>query len=75
MCVCACIYIYIYIYEHIYILDLFLTNAELIGEVKIGGSLGCSDQVVVEFMVSRDICQAKSIVKTIKLRKATVALL
>jgi len=35
--------------------DLLLTSAEeLLGKVKSGGSLGCSDQVLVEFMISRD---------------------
>ncbi|KAF1446069.1 hypothetical protein FQV07_0012861, partial [Pygoscelis papua] len=34
------------------ILDLLVTNAsELIGNVKIGGSLGCSDHALVEFAV------------------------
>ncbi|KAF1446075.1 hypothetical protein FQV07_0012864, partial [Pygoscelis papua] len=34
------------------ILDLLVTNAsELIGDVKIGGSLGCSDHALVEFAV------------------------
>ncbi|KAK4810483.1 hypothetical protein QYF61_004263 [Mycteria americana] len=40
------------------LLDLLLTNAEeLLGEVKIGGSLGCSDHALVEFMILRDIGQ------------------
>ena len=38
------------------ILDLLVTNAsELIGGVKIGGSLGCSDHALVEFAVLRDM--------------------
>ncbi|KAK4806906.1 hypothetical protein QYF61_012627 [Mycteria americana] len=41
--------------------DLLATNAsELIGDVKIGGSLGCSDHAPVEFAVLRDMGQAKS---------------
>ncbi|GAB0186388.1 hypothetical protein GRJ2_001104100 [Grus japonensis] len=40
------------------ILDLLVTNAsELISDVKIGGSLGCSDHLLVEFAVLRDTDQ------------------
>ncbi|KAK4831255.1 hypothetical protein QYF61_016725 [Mycteria americana] len=43
------------------ILDLMVTNAsELISDVKIGGSLGCSDHALVEFTVLRDMGQGKS---------------
>ncbi|KAK4827189.1 hypothetical protein QYF61_015151 [Mycteria americana] len=42
------------------ILDLMVTNAsELISDVKIGGSLGCSDHALVEFTVLRDMGQGK----------------
>ncbi|KAK4819764.1 hypothetical protein QYF61_011364 [Mycteria americana] len=40
------------------ILDLMVTNAsELISDIKIGGSLGCSDHALVEFTVLRDMGQ------------------
>ncbi|PKU27193.1 nedd4-binding protein 2-like 2 [Limosa lapponica baueri] len=51
------------------ILDLMVTNAsELIGDVKIGGSLGCGDRALVEFTVLRDMGQANS--KFLNFRKA-----
>jgi len=41
-----------------------LTNAsELIGDVKTGGSLGCSDHALVEFRVLRDTGKVRSIVR------------
>ena len=53
------------------ILDQMVTNAsELIGHIKTGGSLGCSDHVLVEFAVLRDVGQAKSKVRTLNFRKA-----
>jgi len=53
------------------ILDLLVTNArEVIGDVKIGGSLSCSDHAVVMFAVLRDMGQAKSKVRTLNFRKA-----
>jgi len=53
------------------ILDLLVTNAsELITDIKIGASLGCSDQALVEFTVLRDMGQAKSKVRTLNFRKA-----
>ena len=53
------------------ILDLMVTDAsELIGDVKIGGSLGCSDDALVELAVVRDMAQAKSKVRTLNFRKA-----
>jgi len=37
-------------------LDLMLTNAEeVIKEAKIGGSLGCTDHVLVMFLILRNI--------------------
>jgi len=52
------------------ILDLLVTNvSELIGDLKTGGSLGCSDHALVQFMVLRDTGQAKSIVRTLNLGK------
>jgi len=38
-----------------------VTNAsELIGGIKTGGSLGCSDHALVEFTVLRDMGKARS---------------
>lgn len=52
------------------LLDLLVTNAEeLIGEVKTGGILFCSDHALVESMISRDIGQVNSIVKTLNIEK------
>ncbi|GAB0209193.1 hypothetical protein GRJ2_003385000 [Grus japonensis] len=57
------------------ILDLMVTNAsELMGEVKTGGSLGCSDHALVEFTVLRDMGQVKSKVRTLNFRKANFQL-
>jgi len=54
------------------ILDLMLTSAsELIGDVKTGGSLGCSDYALVELAVLRDTGKARSIVRTLNFRKTT----
>ncbi|OPJ69932.1 hypothetical protein AV530_015446 [Patagioenas fasciata monilis] len=53
------------------VMDLMATNAsELIGDVKIGGSLGCSDHTLMEFVVLRDVGQVKSKVRTLNFRKA-----
>ena len=47
-----------------------VTNAsELIGDIKIGGSLGCSDRALVTFAVLRGMGQAKSKVRTLNFRK------
>jgi len=57
------------------ILDLMLTNAsKLIGDVKTGGSLGCSDHALVEFAVLRDMGKARSVVRTLNFRKANFQL-
>lgn len=38
------------------LLDLLLTDAEeLIRQVKIGGSLGCSNHALVEFLILRNM--------------------
>ncbi|XP_065512984.1 long-chain fatty acid transport protein 6-like [Caloenas nicobarica] len=43
------------------ILNLMVTNAtELISDIRIGGSLGCSDHMLVEFPVLRDVEQVKN---------------
>jgi len=53
------------------ILDLLVTSArDLIGDVKIGGSLGCSDHALVELAVLRDLAQEKSKLRTLNSRKA-----
>ncbi|KAK4810175.1 hypothetical protein QYF61_010948 [Mycteria americana] len=42
------------------LLDLLVTNAsDLISDVKVGGSLGCSDHALVAFAVLRDMGQGK----------------
>jgi len=52
-----------------------VTNkTELISDVKIAGSLGCSDHALVELAVLRDMGQVKSKVKTLSFRKANVQL-
>jgi len=41
-------------------LELVLTNVEeTVTEVKIRGSLGCSDYALFEFVISRNVCLAK----------------
>lgn len=53
------------------ILDLMGISAdELILNVKIGGSLGCSDHALVKFAVLRDMGQAKNKVRPLNFRKA-----
>ena len=57
------------------ILDLLVTNtSELIGDTKIGGSLGCSDHALAEYTVLRHMGQAKSKVRTLNFRKANFQL-
>ena len=49
------------------LLDLLLTNAEeIIKDANVGGSLGCSDHALVEFVISRNIGLANSGVRTLK---------
>jgi len=53
------------------LLDLLVTNTgELIGDIKVGGSLGCSDHALVVFAVLRGMGQVKSKVRTLNFRKA-----
>ena len=41
-------------------LDLFLNNAnELIGDIRIGGCLGCSENAVMEFTLLRNMGQTE----------------
>ncbi|KAK4827894.1 hypothetical protein QYF61_022317 [Mycteria americana] len=57
------------------ILDLMVTNtSQLIGDIKTGGSLGCSDHALVEFAVLRDMGQAESKARTLNFRKANFQL-
>jgi len=52
------------------LLDLVLTDMEeIIKEVKIGDSLGCSDHALVEFMISRNVGLAKCGVRTPNFRR------
>lgn len=52
------------------LLDLMLTSADdLIKEVKIGCSLGCSDHAVVEFVILRSRGLAKIKVRMLKFRR------
>ena len=57
------------------LLDLVFTNVdELIKEVKTGGSLGCSDHALAEFVILRDMSLAKSKVRTLSFRRANLQL-
>ncbi|PKU46995.1 nedd4-binding protein 2-like 2 [Limosa lapponica baueri] len=52
------------------ILELLVTSAsELIGDITIGGSVGCSDHALVEFTVLRAMGKDKSKVRTPNFRK------
>ena len=42
------------------LMDLVPTNAEIIKGIKTGGSLGCSDHILVEFVISRNVGLAES---------------
>jgi len=57
------------------ILDLVVTNvSELVGDVKIGGILGCSDHALVELALLREMGITKSIVRTLNFRRANLQL-
>lgn len=54
------------------VLDLLLTNAfEMIGDIRYGGCLGCSDHAIVEFTISSlsNMRQTKSKIKMLNFRK------
>jgi len=52
-----------------------VTNAsELVGDVKIGGRLGCSDHALVELVLLREMGITKSIVRTLNFRRANFQL-
>ena len=56
-------------------LDLLLPNMrKLIGDIRIGGCLGCSHHAVVQFKLLRDIRQAKSKLGKLPFRKANFQL-
>jgi len=58
------------------LLDLVFTNAEeSIREVKIGGSLGCSDHALVEFVILKNVGLAKSRARALCFRRANFVLL
>ena len=58
------------------LLDLMLTNEEeSIRDVKIGGSLGCSDHALVEFVILKNAGLAKSKARTPCFRRAKFRLL
>ncbi|GAB0183659.1 nucleoside diphosphate kinase 6 [Grus japonensis] len=52
-------------------LDLVLTNKEgLVGNVKVKGSLGCSDHEMVEFKILRAVRRVHSKLTTLDFRRA-----
>ncbi|GAB0206807.1 hypothetical protein GRJ2_003146300 [Grus japonensis] len=56
-------------------LDLVLTNKEgLVGDVKLKGSLGCSDHKMVEFRILRAVRRACSKLTTLDFRRADFGL-
>ncbi|GAB0199287.1 mitochondrial enolase superfamily member 1 [Grus japonensis] len=56
-------------------LDLILTNKEgLVGDVKLKGSLGCSDHEMVEFRILRAARRARSKLTTLGFRRADFGL-
>ncbi|GAB0208404.1 hypothetical protein GRJ2_003306100 [Grus japonensis] len=58
------------------LLDLVLTNKEgLVGDVKVGGSLGCSDHEMVEFRILHGRSRAVSRITTLDFRRANFGLL
>ncbi|KAJ7415207.1 hypothetical protein BTVI_38929 [Pitangus sulphuratus] len=57
------------------LLNLVLTNAdELTKGVKVGGSLGCSDHALVEFVISRSVNLVRSKVKTLNFTRTNFQL-
>ncbi|GAB0209149.1 rapamycin-insensitive companion of mTOR-like [Grus japonensis] len=57
------------------LLDLVLTNKEgLVGDVKVGGSLGCSDHEMVEFRILRGRSRAISRITTLDFRRGNFGL-
>ena len=57
------------------LLDLMFTcMEEVIKEVKIGGSLDCSDHILDEFVISRNMGLAETRVRMLNFRRATFRL-
>ena len=57
------------------LLDLILTNKEgLVEDVRVGGSLGCSDHEMVEFRLLRGRSRATSRITTLDFRRANFGL-
>ncbi|GAB0208473.1 mitochondrial enolase superfamily member 1 [Grus japonensis] len=57
------------------LLDLVLTNKEgLVGDAKVGGSLGCSDHEMVEFRILHGRSRAISRITTLDFRRANFGL-
>ena len=56
-------------------LDLVLTNKEgLVGNVKLKGSLGCSDHKMAEFKILRAVRRVHSKLATLDFRRAAFGL-
>ena len=56
-------------------LDLMFTSVEeIVKNVKIGGSLGCSDHTLTEFVILRNAGLAKSGVRTLKFKRVNFRL-
>ena len=54
---------------------MLLTSAEeIIKDVNVGGSLGCSNHALVEFVILRDVDLAKGGVKTLNFGRANFKL-
>ncbi|PKU33295.1 rna-directed dna polymerase from mobile element jockey-like [Limosa lapponica baueri] len=57
------------------LLDLVLTNKEgLVEDIKVGGSLGCSDHEKTEFRIVGSMCKTTSRTETLDFRKANFSL-
>ena len=53
------------------ILDPLLTSVnELLGDIRIGGCLGCSEHAMVEFTFQKDMRQIKRKIRKLNFRKA-----
>ena len=53
------------------LLNLLLTNGNQFSkEIEIGGSLGCSDHALVEFVIPRNVGLSRSRVRTLNFRRA-----
>ncbi|KAF4803717.1 hypothetical protein TURU_013832 [Turdus rufiventris] len=58
------------------LLDLILTNREgLVGDVKVGGSLGCSDHEIVEFSIEQGGGRATRMIANMDFRRTDLGIL